>query len=624
MRIVTLVRSELARLTSSRMGLLALVALMTVPVAYGGFYLYGNADPYNQLDRVPAAVVVDDTGDYGREAADQLVRDGRFGWVITSAAEAQSGVTDGTYDFSLTFPSDFSADLESASGDAPTPASLVLTTNDTNSYLSTTLAKQAAAAVQAALTEKVGEGAASTLLDAVASIRTGLVDAGDGAGRLADAAATAAEGAQSLASGSTDLASGAAALGSGLAQLDAQSAALPDSAAALAGGASTVASGLASAASAGTSLAGVSGQAATLSPSIRAQLATIFAGSNVSPADQAAILGQLDTLSGETGAASAIASGLSGSLGALSSGAAQVSGGAAALSSSAPALADAVHSAAAGAVQVADGASSASAGATRLSDGLAALASGSAELDESLAAGVAEVPSTTAGSRSLSAAAIAAPVSVDQHAITEAQNYGADLAPFFISLAAWIGMYALFLLVRPLSRRALTAVRRPLSTALAGWATPAALGAVQMVALFAIVVGVLGLQPANPAGMLAFMVLVSITFAAIVLALNVWLGSIGQFLGLLLMIVQLVTAGGTFPWQTLPAPLAFLHQALPMSHAVEGIRQLMYGGTGAALWWAIAPLLGWLLVGLAASVLGARKQGRFRTLRDLRPSPLAG
>jgi putative membrane protein len=102
----------------------------------------------------------------------------------------------------------------------------------------------------------------------------------------------------------------------------------------------------------------------------------------------------------------------------------------------------------------------------------------------------------------------------------------------------------------------------------------------------------------------------------------VWLGSVGQFIGLVLMVVQLVTAGGTFPWQTLPGPLAFIHQALPMSHAVDGIRQLMYGGTAAATWATVWPLAAWLVVSLLVSVLGALKQGRFRVLRDLRPSPI--
>jgi putative membrane protein len=70
----------------------------------------------------------------------------------------------------------------------------------------------------------------------------------------------------------------------------------------------------------------------------------------------------------------------------------------------------------------------------------------------------------------------------------------------------------------------------------------------------------------------------SATVVAIVHALNAWLGTAGQVLGLVLMVLQLVTAGGTFPWQTIPQPLHWLHHLLPMSYAVDGLRQLMYGG----------------------------------------------
>ncbi|MEP6480017.1 MAG: YhgE/Pip family protein, partial [Rhodoglobus sp.] len=493
MKTITLVRSEFARLTASRMGITALLALMLVPVVYGGFYLWGNADPYNALDKVPAAIVVDDVGttvddavvNYGKDAADQLVDDQRFGWVIVSADEAKAGVTEGVYDFSLTFPHSFSADLASAGASDPTRASLVLTTDDTNSYLSTTLAKQAAAAVQAALTQKVGEQASSTLLNAVDSIRTGLANASDGASRLSDAATSASAGATSLASGTSTLAAGAQSLDAGLAELNARAAALPGSASALASGAAGVANGLSV---------------------VPGQVGAALTAAGVSAADQQPILAELAALSGA---------------------ASQVSSGATALGAQAPALVSGISSAASGASTLADGAAAASTGAGQLSAGLAQLASGSSELNGSLASGLAQVSTTTAAGRASTAAAIANPVAVDQHAITQAQNYGAGLAPFFISLAAWIGIYALFLLVRPLSRRALTAVRRPIGTALAGWITPALLGAVQMVALFAVATLALGLHPANAAGLLGFMILVSVTFAAIVLALNIWLGSVG-------------------------------------------------------------------------------------------------
>jgi putative membrane protein len=341
------------------------------------------------------------------------------------------------------------------------------------------------------------------------------------------------------------------------------------------------------------------------------------------PAEIAQVAAQLAGLAKATAQVSAgISTQLVPSLTAAAAGSAQLASGTAALNNSAPALASAVHSAAAGAAQLSGGAGELSSGASALDGGTAGLARGSATLESSLADAVKRVPLTTEAGRQATADLIANPLAVKQTAITQAANYGAGLAPFFLALASWIGIYALFLLVRPLPRRALTAVRRPIRTTLAGWLTPAMLGVVQMVALFALVTLALHLPVANPVGLIAFMAFVAMTFTAIVLALNVLLGSVGQFLALVFMVVQLVTAGGTFPWQTLPGPLAALHQALPMSHAVDGIRQLMYGGLSANVWSSILPLVLWLVGSLAVSVLGAMRQGRFRLLRELRPSPI--
>ena len=657
--IITLVRTELARLTSSKMGILSLVALMTVPLVYGGLYLWGNQDPYSRLDQIPAALVVDDTGatsddgtavNYGQDAADELLKGEDFGWVEVTDAQAKAGIVSGKYDFGLTFPADFSTDLVSAGGDDPTAAKLALTTSDTNSYLSSTLAERAAEAVRVKVAEQLGEEAAGTLLDSLDSVRGGLIDAADGAKQLSDGAATASTGAATLADGAASAASGAASLSAGnaklstgagqlstgLKQLDASAASLPGSASALATGAASVAAGAGNAASGGAALASGASGVSQLSAGLQAQITAAYADLIVTPAEEAAIQATADKLAGATSTLSSSAGTLSTGLGTLSSGAAQVSAGTNTLNQQAPALANAVHSAATGASTLASGAKTAASGASSLasgtaqlstgaadlSTGVASLASGSSELSTSLGDAVGKIPGSTEAERAKAAAAIADPVLVKQTALTEAQNYGAGLAPFFISLAAWIGMYALFLLVRPLSRRALTAVRRPVRTALAGWLTPALLGVLQVAALFAIVTFGLGMDSANPVALLGFLAFISITFASIILALNVWLGSVGQFIGLILMVVQLVTAGGTFPWQTLPAPLAFIHQLLPMSHAVDGVRQLMYGGSPAAFWATVLPLAVWLVACLAISALGALKQGRLRTLRELRPSPI--
>jgi len=626
MTITPLVRAEFARLTASKLGIASLVALMTVPLFYGGLYLWGNHDPYSNLKNIPAAIAVSDTGttvdgkatNYGEKTAASLLKDKKFAWVEVTPKQAAAGVKRGTYDFALTFPANFSADLASAAGDEPTAARIDLTTDDTNSYLSTTIAKQATELVRVEIAKQVGAKASLKLLDSISDLRDGLAKADDGATQLSTGAASAATGASSLASGTAQLASGAATLSSGLAQLDAKTKSLPGSANQLSTGATALSNGLQSATGPVSELVTGTAQTAQLAQAVQAALA---GNVTVSPTVQA----QLTALVNATGGtAAAVSTTLAPKVSQAASGAAQVAAGAATLNGSAPALASAVHSAATGAASLSTGAAQASTGASDLSSGVSQLASGSSELSNSLGEAVQKIPSTTADGRKTAANLIASPLTVKQDAITEAADYGAGLAPFFLSLASWIGIYALFLIVRPLSRRALTAVRRPIRTMLAGWATPAVLGVVQMVALFAIVTLALGLPVANPIGMLGFMAFVALTFAAIVLALNVLLGSVGQFLALIFMVVQLVVAGGTFPWQTLPGPLRSLHEVLPMSHAVEGIRQLMYGGLGIDVWQAAWPLLLWLIGALALATLGARRQGKFRMLRELRPSAIGG
>jgi putative membrane protein len=140
-----------------------------------------------------------------------------------------------------------------------------------------------------------------------------------------------------------------------------------------------------------------------------------------------------------------------------------------------------------------------------------------------------------------------------------------------------------------------------------GWLPPALFGLGQAGLAFTVVFFGLGIHVAHPAAVLALMCFTSIAFVAILHALVARLGAVGTFLGLVLMVVQLVSAGGTFPWQTLPAPLSALHHVLPMGYAVDGIRRLMYGGSWAPVGADLAVLSGYLLLALAASTFAARR-----------------
>ncbi|KNY04685.1 YhgE/Pip family protein [Microbacterium sp. GCS4] len=608
MKVPAMIAAELRRLTASRMGVIALIALVCVPILYGGLYLWANQDPYAKFPEVPVALVVDDQGapepttgtdaatgetvNYGEDVAENLIDGNAFDWQRMTADEAAEALRTGTVDFTVTIPADFSAALTSAAGDDPHQARIDLETNDANNYLASSMGTQAVEKIRSSVAEMVGSQAAERLLTGLSDVRDNLVTAVDGATQLADGATTAASGSATLADGTSQLAAGTSQLAAG--------------ASTLASGAQQVSDGNRQLADVADRAGAAVQQATNALPQVRTDIATLLADRGLTQDEIDQVLTTLDPLAtrlqeGNTTVQTAV-----GKVDQLADGAAAVASGAAQLSS--------------GAATVATGAAAANDGAAQLRDGLGTLANGTAELRDGLADGVAQIPVSTPELRTQQADTIADPVKVSSDKVASAEDYGAGLAPFFAALSAWIGIYALFLIVKPISRRAVTALHSPIRVTLAGWLTPAALGGVQMLGLMGILAITLGFTFDNPIGTLGVLIAASATFAAIILALNVWLGSVGQFLGLVLMVLQLVTAGGTFPWQTLPAPLAALHHVLPLGYVVDAMRQLMYGGDLARAGWDLAVLGLWLVGALVFAAIGVTRMTHRRTLRDLQPS----
>ncbi|MBN9613586.1 MAG: YhgE/Pip family protein, partial [Actinobacteria bacterium] len=544
MKIPQMIRAEFARLWATPMARLAFVALMCVPLLYGGLYLWANQDPYAKLDQVPVALVVDDAGvqsgdstrSIGDEVAKKLIADGSFDWHRVGAQEAADGLKAGEFDFTVTLPKNFSEALESSRSDAPYQAQVILNTNDANSYLASTIGEQAVKRIQQQVVRSVNQEAARALLDGLADVRSSLGEARDGAGAAHE---------------------GSGKLVAGLGELQKGTAKLPDQTRKLADGAKQVADGDARVADAGRTVAQVSQRVVDRLENDRAVILQDLKKAGVEQKAIDKIMSRLDAGGQKLRDANTKVQATSDQLDRLEQGSSQL---------------------AAGASRLADGTPKLTQGIVDAKKGAASLESGIGKLADGLAAGVEKLPKSTAELRAEQAANLANPVQLKTEQVARAGTYGAGLAPFFVSLAAWIGIYALFLILKPVSRRAVTALHTPVKVAIAGWATPAILGAIQMLAMLGIVAGFLGFKVVNPVSTYGMMALASVTFAAIILALNVWLGSVGQFLGLVLMVLQLVTAGGTFPWQTLPAPLAALHQVLPMGYAVDAIRQFMYGG----------------------------------------------
>jgi putative membrane protein len=663
---------ELRRITAGRLPKIAVLALSIIPLLYGGLYLYANHDPYGNLKRVPAAVVVQDTGtttaqgtrlDAGEQVARDLVASKSFAWVRTSEADALDGVRAGRFDFAVTLPPDFSSSLASSGRFRPRQGALILTTNDANNYLARTIADQVVLRVRNALATQVGETAANQFLSGFATIHqqlaravsgasqlvTGAQQAQSGAAQLASGASRLAAGQRQLLSGSEQVASGAsraatgarrvsagaAQLARGLGTLGRSTASLPSQTRRLASGARQVAAGNARIAAVGDRVATASGTLTRDLSTYRTQLDQALAAQGLAPAQRAQVLALTDRLRTPVVRADQQIQTVAGQLDQLSSGSSRVAAGASRLAAAAPRLTSGIATAAAGASSLSNGASSLATGTGRLATGanrlvagertavtgtdrlasgaqtldagLSKLTSGAIQLRNGLRQGLAQVPNPSASVRSATARTIADPVKIQNVSQVEAGSYGAGLAPFFVSLAAWIGGYVLFLLLRPLSNRAMAANQTPLRVALGGWLAPSVLGATQVLLLVALVAFGLRIVPSHLILTPLFLVLVSVTFVAIVQALNAWLGTAGQFLALVLMLVQLVSAGGTFPWQTIPTPLWGLHHALPMTYSVDGLRHLLYGGDLTAVGRDVVVLLVYLGGALLVSALAARR-----------------
>ncbi len=682
MTVLRLARSELKRMTGGLLPKLTILALALVPLLYGAVYLYANWDPYGKLNQIDAALVVQDSGaasadgtrlEAGRKVAESLVDGHVFNWkTVASTEEADQGVSNGTYAFALKIPQDFSANLVSpGSFDAANQAMLNVTTNDANNYLLSTIVDKLTTAVHTTVAKEVGEETANQLLTGFGTIHTQMLKASDGAGQLADGVTrlhdgTVAlhQGTGELKSGATELyngevklrdgaaslSTGAGQLSSGLTQLKDKTAALPANAQQLADGAAQVSAGNAAL---NTQVQAIPGQvAAAQQAAAQAQRARVVASTTrlvaagVLSQEQAdKVVADVDATPAQP-AASAAASASTAKLQAaaaqvqkLADGSAAVSAGASQLAGAAPALSDAVAKASAGADQLAGGAAALAAGqqnavdgagklvqgAQKLDDGAAQLESGAATASDGagtlateLAQGAGKVPNPDDAQKNSLSKVMADPVAVSNVSQAKAGSYGAGLAPFFLTLALWIGIFMLVQAMRPVTQRALASNAPAWKIAVGGWLPFLAVSAVQASLLTLVVDVGLGLDPAHPVLMWFLMLAAAMAFSAIIQGVVALLGSPGKLVVLILLVLQLVSSGGTFPWQTTPEPLHVVHQLLPMGYVVSGMRHLIYGADLAIILPTMLGLVGYTLLGLAMSTVAVRKN-KYWTLKTLKP-----
>ncbi|WP_328697129.1 YhgE/Pip domain-containing protein [Streptomyces sp. NBC_00342] len=247
-------------------------------------------------------------------------------------------------------------------------------------------------------------------------------------------------------------------------------------------------------------------------------------------------------------------------------------------------------------------------GATSLDSGMVRLKDGSATLAQGLNEGTGKIPDYDKKDRDARTGVMADPVQLASQSLHAAPNYGTGFAPYFIPLSLWVGAMVAYMLIQPLNRRALAAGAPAWRIALAGWLPVAAIGLLQVAALMSVLHWGLGLQMVRAAGTVGFLALVTCCFAAIVQWLNARFGAAGRILVLAVLMLQLTSAGGTYPVQTSPGFFNAIHPYLPMSYVVEGLRRLITGGGLGPVWQGCAVLTAFTAGALALTAVSARRK----------------
>lgn len=208
--------------------------------------------------------------------------------------------------------------------------------------------------------------------------------------------------------------------------------------------------------------------------------------------------------------------------------------------------------------------------------GTAKLNAGAGELADKLISGAEKVNAVQPSKKA--AKMFAAPTTVKHTNYSYVPNYGHALAPYVLSVALYVGAL-IFNFVYPIRRVALLGRK-----ASAWWASKLAVGMTSITVMALAEGGImmlLGLQVLHVPSFFWTLILFGWASMAVVMFLSMTFDNPGRFVAMVLLMLQLGGAGGTFPMQVTMKFYNVIHWYLPMTYSILGLRNGISGGLGA-------------------------------------------
>ena len=187
-----------------------IIAVLLVPFMYSFFYLKAYWNPYGKgnIDNLPVAVVNKDSGNKGKELIDNIKESKKLKLSIVSNDEATDGLNDGKYYAIISIPKDFTSSMNSASSTNKRHATITYSPNQKSNYLSSQIINTVVLTVEKNLDNTVNSKIVENLSDKLKAVPTQLNTISTGFGKLSEGTSQIENGASELKSGSEQLKNG--------------------------------------------------------------------------------------------------------------------------------------------------------------------------------------------------------------------------------------------------------------------------------------------------------------------------------------------------------------------------------------------------------------------------------
>lgn len=232
--------------------------------------------------------------------------------------------------------------------------------------------------------------------------------------------------------------------------------------------------------------------------------------------------------------------------------------------------------------QLAGGASELNSGIVQMNGSISELKAGSSEMAEGLTEVdtrfnelLADIEEQNIVFSDEGAEAIASPVNLDIESMVDTQNYAQSFAPLVIAVSLYIGAIT-FNVVYPMNK-----IFENKKNVFSQWLSRGLLflshSVIITTLLYATIVWIMQIEIASHWRFYFAMLVWSLVSISIIGLLVMIFGNFGKFLGIVLLIVQLSSSGGTFPIETANNFYQTLYEFLPMAFVVSGFKDAIFG-----------------------------------------------